>query len=63
MSKLRSIAKPLAVAAVLAATLGACAVYVPGPPPAPGYYRGYYAPPPQHYYQYGPWGRPYFRPG
>lgn len=61
MSKFRSIAKPVAVAALLAATLGGCAVYVPGP--APGYYRGYYAPPPHYYYQYGPWGRPYFRPG
>lgn len=62
MPKLAVLARNFAVAGVLAGVLGGCAVYVPGPPPGPGYYRGYYAPTP-HYYHYGYYGRPYFRRG
>lgn len=62
MSKIRTYAKPVALATLLAGILGGCAVYVPPPGPAPGYYRGgYYAPAP--YYYRGYYGRPYFRPG
>ena len=62
MSGFAVLARNLAVAGALAGVLGGCAVYVPGPPPAPGYYRGYYAPPAPYYYR-GYYGRPYFRPG
>ncbi len=60
MSRIRSFAKPVLVALVVAGTLGGCAVYVPpGGYYGGGYYGGYYGPGP--YYYRGYYGRSYFR--